>query len=783
MRHTERAAPSRPHAHAHRAVPVVFAGFLLILAAHGAGLTPAWTFSLVTFAGVICGVIGLTVHRHRVVWPWMLFVGSGVLWTIAALVREATGATGDLSADRSLLPDAFALPGYLLFGTALWGLLRARIGPSERDVMLDGLMLMTGSALIVHVFLVTPAVGDDGIWPMARLAIIVYPVMSTAMLLVASRLAFSGDTRAPAFGLVVLGTFSLLVGDVAFAAGELGLVDLPDHLLEVPYLLVPAALGTALLDPSARRIANAASRTDDVMKKSRHLMVSIALFAPVAVLLLERPSGTELFSVALCVILAVLAVVRIVLAMQAQAESKELLAYQATHDELTGLPGRIIATQLIDELLQRDDQPVAVMFVDLDHFKLVNDSMGHAAGDELLALVADRLRGAMPDDVVVCRVSGDEFLVVAPGRSPGEAGSLGERIRSVMSERFVLRNGVDVFAAASAGIAVGRRRDGTDASTLIREADAAMYRSKELGRNQTTMFDIAMREEIEYRVSLERALREAIPSGGLSVAYQPIVAWPSQTVVGLEALARWKRDGHDIPPPAFIKVAEDSGLIIPLGAFVLDEALRQVAWLRQNIGGCEELYMSVNLSPMQLQSGEIVDVIAEALDRHGLPGRALYLEITEGVMMSDPVAAVSAMSAIGALGVRLALDDFGTGFSSLSYLKRFPIDVVKIDRSFVSGLGAGDADESVVKAIVSMTEALDLVTIAEGVETKEQAQRLAALGCDRMQGFLFSRAVPIIELPDVLARLSDRHVARPRRRRCDAGYDRIGAGRSATYQV
>jgi diguanylate cyclase (GGDEF)-like protein len=412
-----------------------------------------------------------------------------------------------------------------------------------------------------------------------------------------------------------------------------------------------------------------------------------------------------------------------------------------------------LLTNRIDAVLSAGAAPVAVMFIDLDRFKLVNDSMGHVAGDELLVLAAARLRAALPAGAWVSRVSGDEFLVLATDLTEVDAVLLGDHLRSALVREFVLASGVEVFVSASIGVAYAAAGGVTDSAMLVREADAAMYRSKDLGRDSVTLFDRSMRERIERRVGLERDLRQTITDGALGVAFQPIVTWPDQRVVGLEALARWTRNGEPISPAEFIDIAEESGLIVPLGEFVLDESLRHLAWMRANIPAASNLYVSVNLSPRQLQQSDVVDMVVEALERHQLPGHALYLELTETVMMGDQIAATAAMAGLCAAGVRLALDDFGTGYSSLSYLKRFPFDVVKVDRSFVGGLGRGVSDDSLVGAIQGMATALRLTTIAEGVETHEQARRLANLGCTYMQGHLFSMPVPAAEVTELVAKM------------------------------
>jgi EAL domain-containing protein (putative c-di-GMP-specific phosphodiesterase class I) len=375
---------------------------------------------------------------------------------------------------------------------------------------------------------------------------------------------------------------------------------------------------------------------------------------------------------------------------------------------------------------------------------------------------------------VVSRFSGDEFLVLAPGLDAHAAVRLGDLLRTELARRFVLDDGTEMFVSASIGVTTARAGTGVRAATLIQEADAAMYESKGMGRNTVTLFDRSMRERLDRRMQLERDLRSAVDAGDVRVVYQPIVAWPERRIMGFEALARWRRDDEDVSPEEFIAIAEESGLILPLGEFVIDEACRQLVWLRRHVDGADGAFVSVNLSPRQLRSSDIVDVVAETLERHGLSGEALYLEITEGVMMGDAVAAAAAMAGLGALGVRLSVDDFGTGFSSLAYLKRFPVDVVKIDRSFVTDLGRTSADESLIAAIVRMSSALGLVTVAEGVETEEQAVRLAALGCHQMQGYLFSPAVPMVELPGVIARLHRSYARLASRRRCAVAPGRTG---------
>jgi diguanylate cyclase (GGDEF)-like protein len=560
----------------------------------------------------------------------------------------------------------------------------------------------------------------------------------------------------------------LLFGDVIFALGEVGRFVFPQVLLEVPYLFVPACISAAVLHPSIRFIARPNQRRQNTLGTGRLVAVGAALLAPIIVVATNHNSHSPTASIVLCLILAVTAILRLASAMREQAALEARLSHQATHDELTGLPSRSLIITHIDQMLAtstRTDKPVSVMFIDLDQFKLVNDSMGHSMGDQLLVQASRRIASCLRPGDVVGRISGDEFIVVV-GLDAMGAFSFGERIRRSLSDSFFLDSG-EVFISVSIGVTVALPSDGSQAATLIQEADTAMYRSKDSGRNRVTIFDSSMRERVARRVELERRLRHALNERHFAAFYQPLVSLPNGKVNGFEALARWQEDGQMISPAEFIPIAEESGLIVPLGAFMLDEACRNIAIWRKTIVGGDRLYVTVNLSARQIRESDIVDTVAETLERYHLPGQALWLEITESVMMEDSVLTASVMAGLRALGVRLAVDDFGTGFSSLSYLKRFPVSSVKIDRSFVTGLGQHEADSSLVTAIIAMGSALDLNTIAEGVETTEEAQHLYSLGCRQAQGYLFGKAVSSAEVPAALQRLGvAQNPKPPAARRC-----------------
>jgi diguanylate cyclase (GGDEF)-like protein len=434
-------------------------------------------------------------------------------------------------------------------------------------------------------------------------------------------------------------------------------------------------------------------------------------------------------------------------------QAAELFRYRSLHDALTGLPNRVLLLERLEHASQRakrTHKAVAVLFVDLDHFKRVNDDYGHGVGDELLIAVADRMSGLVRPGDTLARVSGDEFVFLCDDLdSAGDVDLFVDRIEEAFTTPFDLVT-VEVAATASVGIAYAGPGE-TVTEALVLDADTAMYQAKRRGGGAHQMIDLRVAATTHDRHQLERDLRTATANAQLHVAYQPIVRTADESLTGVEALLRWTRPDRGLVSPTIaIAVAEQSELIIQIGEWVLQRACRDWAtWRTEHPGN--RLDLSVNVSPRQLLAPGFVAIVRAVLDATGMDPTALVLELTESMLVDVSDRAMRVLGDLKSLGIRLALDDFGTGYCSLSYLRELPVDIIKIDRSFVADLGLDTTASAIAASVTNLAHLLDMIVTAEGVETKEQHEQVVGLGCDLAQGFLYDRPMTAPDLSTLLS--------------------------------
>jgi diguanylate cyclase (GGDEF)-like protein len=646
----------------------------------------------------------------------------------------------DWTSTSRLGADALSVSGYALFSAALVIWLAASGRRRSKQALLDALLVGVGGILASWAVLVAPALSEPDLDAPKRLLFALYPVLDIVLLTLLIRLAFSRPARYPAFWFLITCISFILAGDIIYALDAAG-AGVPVGLADAPYCVAYGAIAAASIHPSRRRLSAPSPARFDAWSRARLVGITIALLTP-CVLLVAVPAPDPVdrtVRAVLAAALALLVIGRTVDAINGYASAEQVAHHRASHDDLTGMPNRLLLRDFLSVELVTDtgtQGQLSVLFIDLDGFKLVNDSYGHGVGDELLIAAAERIRATVRDHDFVARLGGDEFVVVSRHADIAGAEGLAERLIRGFENPFPLSIG-PVYVSPSIGIARAAAQF-ADAESLLQDADTAMYKAKAAGRNRFAVFDTSLRQAVQNRIDTETGLRHALDRGEFEVHYQPVVDMSSGEIIGYEALLRWRHPDRGLVLPAdFIPIAEESWLMVPIGSWVLREALAQLAiWRRE---GRPDLHISVNVSARQLRDSNLVGLVSRLLRQTGLPGEALCLELTESALVEDPVTAGESLSELRSLGVSIAVDDFGTGYSALGYLKQFPVSIVKIDREFVDGLSADPDDINLVRAIVAMAHALGLEAIAEGVETTAQETALRAMGCRLAQGWRYGR--------------------------------------------
>jgi diguanylate cyclase (GGDEF)-like protein len=742
-------SPSRPTrsasiAWAYLGVGAAMAVALVALRDSGLAALPV---AVMGVAATVAATAGRIRNRPQVGYPWAFFAAACLSFIVGAVLRQ-------LLAGQPLAPvaDVATLAGYAATMGGFVGLLRSRqsIGRTVHELV-DGAVLFASVTALALVLFTLPTVEHLGL-SVTSVVQGAYPVVDALMIFTAILLSWTSASRVPSFWLLCLAVVSMLVGDVGYAwIGTRGQT-VGSPLLDLPFVIAFSLFGAAALHPSMRQLSAIQIRPVQAWSGERLMLLATMLLVPPIIVVQSGADADWIASVA-GVVCTMLLLVRAVTAVHDHARAQERLRVQAAHDPLTGLPNRWGLVELVDGLLERaelsSDDEVDLLFLDLDSFKFVNDTWGHAAGDRLLNLAADRLRAVAHPTDVVARIGGDEFVVA---RYVGGHGSpTGEMLAAEILDAFRQPlSGDDVFGTTvSIGIASTRSGGGMmgrpSTESLLRDADTAMYRAKAAGRNRCLVFDPSMHDSVRRRVETELALRYALERHELLLHYQPVVSVQTGEVVGAEALLRWAHPGMGMVSPLdFIPVAEETGLIVEIGEWVVSEALRQLArWREERAGlGLPELWMAVNISARQLRDPSLVDHVSGELARYGVPAEQLVLEITETAMMADEELATGLLERLRTLGVTLAVDDFGTGYSSLGHLRRYPVTKVKIDRAFVAGIEDDADDAEIVRAVVAMSLAMRLEVVAEGIETAGQRDMLQQIGVQLGQGWFFGRPQP-----------------------------------------
>jgi len=684
---------------------------------------------------------------HRVPWrsAW-LCLGSGLLCVVVGEVVQAFHGGGPPTQVGA--PMIMTTGGDLVAAVGLVSLINQRLPERSADSVAEALLSTLALGFVILALVVVPSQG----WrPGFQIPAIVAPLLDVVLLWLVCSLLSLTERNPAAYRYLIAGFACLFVANACYSGLALSGGQLSPTLVEMVGLLGAGLWGVAFLHPS-RRIAFDPVPLRSVRPRGVRvaMLVAVGLVVP-AVLISESALGISDRQPALMIGSTLLPSL-LVLYLLHQVFTHAAAEYRAQHDSLTGVCNRLLFEDRLQRALvqaDRSNSAVSVMFLDLDRFKDINDSLGHAVGNDLLKAVVKRLQGCLREHDTLARFGGDEFTFLIPdsGRKDGHIVDFAERLLDRFEDPFIV-GGRQLTVKASIGVAVSPW-DGADADTLLKHADTAMYQAKAAGRNTYQVFDSAMSARARLRFALEDSLRAAVECGRLAVHYQPKLAMASGDIVGVEALARWRHPSLGfIPPWAFIPLAEETSLVATLGEWVLDVACRQAQGWQEE--GLPAIPVAVNLSPRQFAHQPVVEMVTRVLERTGLDPTLLELEVTESVLMERVDEVVASLNELRSIGVRCSIDDFGTGYSALTYLAEMPIDAIKIDRSFVHRIDDKTSGTSIVGAVIALAHSLDLVVVAEGVETDEQLQFLDAHGCDQVQGFRFSPPLPASEIVELM---------------------------------
>jgi diguanylate cyclase (GGDEF)-like protein len=701
---------------------------LFIIAPTGPHLK--WLTGPVTLSSAAAVIVGVRRHRPQNTRGWLMAATALSLIFSADVVYRIYGLVSGAAPFPSVADPVF-LGGYLLFAAALVELARDR--GAGRGTLIDAAITALPATAVLSVFVFIPLAMDAarGVGTVTALA---YPTASLVLMAGALRLVFGSARRSTSTRLLLAGMAAWLVSDGYFAVASLKGTSHLSSLDDVGWIIASLLVGSAGLHPSMTA-ARRHRAQHSVLPAGRLIwLVGACLGCPVAAVVWDPQPRWVLNVASVAVVLLT--------AMRAAGPLHHLVR-RAGRDDLTGLANRASLLEEVSDALASlpaDGGRLAVLFCDLDHFKLVNDSFGHDVGDRLLIEIARRLRAAVREEDMVARLGGDEFVVVLAVPDELTADQLAERLAEALTEPLELPDGTELFPSMSIGV---RTTDDVAIrpEDLLRDADTAMYQAKSAGRRRAERFDDRYRAEALETLRLEADLRHGITSGELFCVYQPEIDLITGSLFGFEALVRWRHPTEGvITPDRFVPLAETSGVVGDLFAAVLEEVLTHQERWEKALGWRPTV--GVNLSPVQLADPNVVASVLGALDAHGAPADSLLVEVTE-TGLGDPDSVTKTLGELRRRGVRIAVDDFGTGYSSLARISQHPWDALKIDGSFVSRVDQDDDMRALVAATIAMAHALGMLAIAEGVETEEQLAVLRAMGCDIAQGYLLARPLDV----------------------------------------
>jgi diguanylate cyclase len=729
---------------------------------------------------VSVGAMLVGVHRNRPasMRPWILLALGILMWVIGDAIWNSYELVLHRVAPWPSTADYIYLAGPVLMALGLTGMLRRRGEPRDVDGVLDALIIAIGAGALSWAFLMAPYAADTSLNGVTQAVAVAYPLTDILLLAVIVRLFLAPGSRTTSHRLLAAAVACTFIGDIVYSVQSLHGTYHTGHIVDISWLAFYWLIAAAALHPSMARITRTVEDEGEKLRRSRLGMLAIAASLGPLTLVIQwlRDAPLDIPVIAgesvLLFLIVLVRMERLVASvhnkveqlktqsglLQRSLEQREKLEvqlrHQAFHDPLTDLANLNLFNDRLDHAIRRisrTGEAVGVLFLDVDDFKVVNDTLGHDAGDQVLVAIGQRMRSVLRGSDVAARIGGDEFAILLEAMTaPTDAGIAAKRLLVALDDPFLVA-GQAILVHASIG-AASTEDPTANGQDLLREADTAMYAAKNEGKHRSVVFEPSMRDQLFGEIRLLAQIQAGIEGKEFRAFFQPIVALPSGELRGAEALIRWQHPERGLLPPAlFLAAAEQSGTIFDLDVWMMKEACREAAVWAERLAG-QPFQVSVNLSASSLQQAEIVDHVASALSSSGVDPGVIVLEITESVLVRDIDYTIRMLEALKRLGVGIAIDDFGTGYSSLEHLRRFPVDVLKIDKAFVDGVARGSEESSFAAAIITLAEQLHLRTIAEGVETEEQAETLASLGARAAQGYVFSRAVSIEKMDEFVSR-------------------------------